>query len=71
MDWASKLVCKPQEDFSSRPRVSFSPPKNPILLLIFIPKSSVFIYQIFFKGISGNSGGEKEKQGMEREILNI
>jgi hypothetical protein len=32
-------------------------------------KSSVRIYRTFFKGINGNSGGEKEKQGVGREIF--
>jgi hypothetical protein len=32
-------------------------------------KSSVRIYRTFFKGINGNSRGEKEKQGVGREIF--
>jgi hypothetical protein len=32
-------------------------------------KSSVRIYRIFFKDINENSGGEKEKQGVGREIF--
>jgi hypothetical protein len=32
-------------------------------------KSSIRIYRTFFKGINGNSGGGKEKQGVGREIF--
>jgi hypothetical protein len=32
-------------------------------------KSSVHIYQTFFKSINENLGGEKEKKGMGREIF--
>jgi hypothetical protein len=41
-----------KDDFFLHPRISFSPPKNPILPLILPPKSSVFIYRTFFKGIN-------------------
>jgi hypothetical protein len=32
-------------------------------------KSSIRIYRIFLKGINENSGGEKKKQGVGREIF--
>jgi hypothetical protein len=64
------------------PCVSFSPPKNLILSpkvqfsftelffeginMCFQPFKSD---ELFLKGINGNSGGEKEKQGVGREIF--